>query len=136
MYDSAGDLERVMLARGNVVSVWRQHGVGETRLGLVLPGQSGAWVTSWSSSGHLTLVTPPGREGVVVMRRSGAGRLESVVAGDRDTEYHYDEVTGDIVSVDHDRAGVSIKTSLHYSSKERFNHIPLFSLLVIPRLTY
>ena len=90
MYDSAGDLERMMLPRGNVVTMWRGEERGLTRLGLVLPGHQQPWVTSWSSSGQLMGLHPPGEEGVTLYRRDGEGRVERIVAGDRLSEFEYD----------------------------------------------
>ena len=142
MYDSQGDLERMMLPRGNVVTVWRGEERGLTRLGMVLPGHQQPWVTSWSSAGQLMGVHPPSDEGVTLYRRDGAGRIEKVVAGDRLSEYEYDETTGDMISVSHATDAVHIKTSLHYN-KERLHHNPatvciLFSSpsFVISRLGY
>ena len=68
MYDSHGGLERIMLPRGNVVGVWKQAGLGYTKMALELPGNVDPHVIMLDVSGHVIQIRPAGGDGVILFR--------------------------------------------------------------------
>ena len=70
LYDSVGDLARVVTARGAKVEFWRRAQLlgGGSERGVQLPGHGEAATSSWDSRGRLVQTRPPGGDGIVLYR--------------------------------------------------------------------
>ena len=70
LYDSVGDLARVVTARGAKVEFWRRAQLlgGGSERGVQLPGHGEAATSSWDSRGRLVQTRPPGGDGIVLHR--------------------------------------------------------------------
>ena len=124
IYDSYGGLEQVLMPRGTRYGFWRQSGLGVTKVGSQLPGYSEPYVSHWDLAGRLVLVRPPGGDGVVATTYRGDGTVTRVVAGDRRTDWAYSE--GRLASLEHQRDGLTIRTSFQYNQAGRHRILALF----------
>ena len=127
IYDSYGGLEQVLMPRGTRYGFWRQNGFGVTKVGYQLPGYSEPYVSHWDLAGRQVLVRPPGGDGVVATSYRGDGRVSRVVAGDRRTDWAYRE--GRLASLEHQRDGLTIRTSFQYNQAGRHR---ILSFIISP----